>query len=499
MKKVTEMSWVKDFREFANDTSAHGVKYIFEGRYKLVKLLFLVTWLGFSIYACHVIITSIVRFVEKPTSTKYEVIQDDSEGRPERIEFPTISVCSMNKVRKSYLEAPENEAIREYYEVVDKYNVSLVKDLAKRFKNSDDPLHSIKDMTYEELIRNGGPNPDRLLKCTQRAKYCHELPAFNGRDVSVMENSMTGNCWRVNPEGRLMGKMGDYGAMKLMFWADVQDYSARTADVENQGFVVAFHDNSTYGSTMTAGFLMSPGTYYKADLRRKQEIRNRDKIESCNASLTENTYGAYNEGSCALECKDEALHKACGCTNVVPPLNNGKYKSCTLEQWVDCGLAVYKEWFHNFTDTDRADQLCPCQIQCEEVRYEAQISSSSISPAFAEKLFPSVQPIISQPQYGYSNPDFNILYNTTQDILDNVMVLEVLFTSMRTNEIKEIISYGLSNLLGDIGGVLGLFLGASLFTILEVFQFVFFSISKYCFDKGQPKHDSLTNGDKLSI
>ena len=28
---------------------------------------------------------------------------------------------------------------------------------------------------------------------------------------------------------------------------------------------------------------------------------------------------------------------------------------------------------HNFTDTDRADQLCPCQIQCEEVRYEAQV------------------------------------------------------------------------------------------------------------------------------
>ena len=49
----------------------------------------------------------------------------------------------LTQVKKSYLEAPENEAIREYYEVVDKYNVSLVKDLAKRFKNSDDPLHRL--------------------------------------------------------------------------------------------------------------------------------------------------------------------------------------------------------------------------------------------------------------------------------------------------------------------------------------------------------------------
>ena len=33
------MSWVRDFREFANDTSAHGVKYIFEGPYK-VRVLY---------------------------------------------------------------------------------------------------------------------------------------------------------------------------------------------------------------------------------------------------------------------------------------------------------------------------------------------------------------------------------------------------------------------------------------------------------------------------
>ena len=49
-------------------------------------------------------------------------------------------------------------------------------------------FHSIKDMTYEELIRNGGPNPNRLLKCTQRAQYCNQLPAFLGREVSVMVN-----------------------------------------------------------------------------------------------------------------------------------------------------------------------------------------------------------------------------------------------------------------------------------------------------------------------
>jgi len=165
---------------------------------------------------------------------------------------------------------------------------------------------------------------------------------------------------------------------------------------------------------------------------------------------------------------------------------------------VKCGLPQYMEWYGNYTDTDRASKFCTCSTACKETRYEAQISSSSVSPAFARSIFPFVQPVISEPQHGFSNPEFNILYNTTDDILKNVMVLEVLFTSMRTSEIKEIINYDMSNLLGDIGGVLGLFLGASLFTILEFFQFVAFSIAKYCCNLGKPKHSPI-NGEKEPI
>ena len=32
------MSWIKDFREFANETSAHGVKNIFEGPNKVILI-----------------------------------------------------------------------------------------------------------------------------------------------------------------------------------------------------------------------------------------------------------------------------------------------------------------------------------------------------------------------------------------------------------------------------------------------------------------------------
>ena len=45
------------------------------------------------------------------------------------------------------------------------------------------------------------------------------------------------------------------------------------------------------------------------------------------------------------------------------------------------------------------------------------------------------------------------------------------------------VTYTSANLLGDIGGVLGLFMGASVFTLIEFVQLLFFAIQKNCFKK----------------
>jgi len=493
------MSWVKDFREFANDTSAHGVKYIFEGPLKILKMFFLLTWLAFSIYASYVIVISIVKFVGKPTGTKYEVIVESAVGdKPQRIKFPTITICSQNKVKKSFLDDPANAELKEYHRIIDKYDQGEAEKLAKRFADPSDDMNKIKNITYEELIADGGPNLDRLLDCSQRAVRCNMLSAFEKSDVAIMENSITGRCWRVNPDGNLMGKMGDYGKLKLLMFADIQDYSETSTLSEAQGFTVAFHDNNTFGSTLSSGFLMSPGTFYKVDLRLKKETFEPPPGGSCNASIGETLYGAYTEGSCILQCKDEYLREACGCVNVVPPLDHdGIYRSCTLEEWTTCGLPTYMEWYNKFTDAESTEPFCSCQTACEETRYEAQVSSSTVSKAYAKSILPGVAPIMQ----GFSNADLGIEYSTVDDIVDNLMVLEVLFTSMQTSEIKQMVTYVFANLLGDIGGVLGLFLGASLFTILEFLQFVFLSIGKYCcnWGRGKKDEDDLMMSEKQAL
>ena len=56
-------------------------------------------------------------------------------------------------------------------------------------------------------------------------------------------------------------------------------------------------------------------------------------------------------------------------------------------------------------------------------------------------------------------------------------MIQIIFGSSHITDVQEDLAYDFDNLLGDIGGVMGLFLGASLFTIME-FITLFVSLLK---------------------
>ncbi|XP_063686958.1 acid-sensing ion channel 4-A-like [Bolinopsis microptera] len=108
-----------------------------------------------------------------------------------------------------------------------------------------------------------------------------------------------------------------------------------------------------------------------------------------------------------------------------------------------------------YVDHKREDQICHCYPACKEVFYKASLSSSILSKFYAKNHVEIL------PQG----------YGTVEDVADNLVVIDILFSTTQETEITELVSYGWGNFLGDVGGVLGLFLGASAFTLIE---FVFF-------------------------
>ncbi|KAF6085367.1 acid sensing ion channel subunit 3 [Phyllostomus discolor] len=55
---------------------------------------------------------------------------------------------------------------------------------------------------------------------------------------------------------------------------------------------------------------------------------------------------------------------------------------------------------------------------------------------------------------------------------ENVLVLDIFFEALNYETVEQKKAYEVSELLGDIGGQMGLFIGASLLTILEILDYL---------------------------
>lgn len=56
--------------------------------------------------------------------------------------------------------------------------------------------------------------------------------------------------------------------------------------------------------------------------------------------------------------------------------------------------------------------------------------------------------------------------------------IEVIYTSDIVEEIEDFLTYKVQNFVADVGGLLGLFLGCSLLSLVEIFYFIFSALTK---------------------
>ncbi|KAG5831865.1 hypothetical protein ANANG_G00284610, partial [Anguilla anguilla] len=156
-------------------------------------------------------------------------------------------------------------------------------------------------------------------------------------------------------------------------------------------------------------------------------------------------FPVYSVTACRIDCETRYIVENCNCRMVHMP---GDSPFCTPEQYKDCAepaLATLSEENNN----------CLCRTPCNTTRYNKELSMvkipSKTSARYLEKKFNKSEKYIS----------------------DNILVLDVFFEALNYETIEQKKAYEVAGLLGDIGGQMGLFIGASILTILEVFDYAY--------------------------
>ena len=98
----------RKFMKYIESTPTHGVVHIFTGKSIIRRLFWLLIVLVAAGYCLYNISDRIRYLSSNPTSTTTSLVQQAS------LEFPAVTICNLNSVKRSYLETVDVSALTNF-------------------------------------------------------------------------------------------------------------------------------------------------------------------------------------------------------------------------------------------------------------------------------------------------------------------------------------------------------------------------------------------------
>ncbi|BFY97650.1 hypothetical protein BsWGS_00690 [Bradybaena similaris] len=317
---------------------------------------------------------------------------------------------------------------------------------------------------------------------------------FNGYQCSpanftYFHSYKYGNCYTFNSKfanstelyTRFPGP--EYG-LRLELFLDQQNYVANLAT--EAGFRVLVHRKGTMPFPEDEGISIMPGRSTSIGMRQVSFTRLPPPHGVCSdTSQTTNYYEKYmgteyTKLACLKSCYQDLILKNCNCS--VPlyyVLENTTICNMTDLITEICVSLVY---VYQGESLEKCDKMCP--IPCNDTRYELSVSMA-IWPSQSYQSF-------LQLKLGQTN----VKYMETNDSESEFTKLQIYFQDLIYEHVEQQKAYESMNLISDLGGQLGLWLGLSAITIGEICSFLFGvgrSLSYKCWgNKTMPIQDDLT-------
>ncbi|XP_033609232.1 sodium channel protein Nach [Cryptotermes secundus] len=470
--------------DFCKATSFHGLKYITEERRHWIERTLWTFMCTIGLAGATILINKVwTQYSTSPTITSVESTHFPIWNIP----FPAVTVCQVNKVHLSAAVALYREEFtkilteKEYWAFVSQMAEIIQPEGVDMFQMDLEHIHAVlRNRSYdmESLMMRVSltqPCSSLLIKCKWRGEVtsCSDLFTMHKTDAGYCcsfnyhppgaPNGKNGVPLRVNGAGYLAG-------LSMLIDPRLEDYYA--ALFSFYGIQVLVHANQDYPEISARGILLSPrkeaflqvsaaATYSTREVRALSKEQRQCLFED-EQSLGNSSgdAGGYSYSNCLVHCRMEHMNKLCHCAPYFYPTGNDT-KLCGLTD-VAC-LADHRRVFNNLRspnfvpgldDNDNAMQ-CECHPTCTDVTYSTEISESN--------FFKS--------EYDQTN-----FFKEVP--ITNHSILHVYFKDLSVLRFRRDVIYSWNDLLASFGGIVGLTLGSSLLSFVELLYF--FTVRPAC-------------------
>ncbi|XP_046584885.1 acid-sensing ion channel 3-like [Haliotis rubra] len=352
---------------------------------------------------------------------------------------------SEEKMRPAFADSISMQGLQP---ILDPSSGLCRKSLSK--KNSSPPFDGLDFTPYHQpglweafYSVNGHKPNDTIKQCRWEVGDC-------GIENFTTTFTDFGFCFVFNGDGRLKARNSgrDYG-LRLSLNTQQEEYLRSFADHYGAGFKVAIHPYGLPPILSEKGISVGPGfhTSLAVDISK---LKNADaSVSKCGSKeLKHYRDTPYSIQACRQECLSDYVVSKCGCKEVFMKRNDTLI--CDPPELFSCVYPSIDDYVKNVNKD--CEKSCPGP--CSTFIYDTTPSAAPLSEYFLEEYS----------HYKGHNASY---------WRKNFVELEIYLTSMSYQYIEKRLSYTLLDLLCDVGGALGLLLGASFLTVLEIIDFVF--------------------------
>ncbi|CAF0767303.1 unnamed protein product [Adineta ricciae] len=460
-------------KEFSFNTSMHGIPGIARSESLLNRAFWSVSFLIFTGIMLYFVVQSIITYFNYPTQTSVSF----SDEWPQN--FPAVTICNNSPFMYDSFIGP-------FLNYTNSLNLTHTNDTTVL---SSQQARYIRDFLIYKLNRNESvtdffyPLESILIKCI-----------FNGISCSVNDfiqfvSPVYGSCYTFNAKvdhinNGTIHQCGDYGGVGLLelgLYTHNHQYVPFVND--DVGIVALVHDNTKLPAIDIIGSKLAPGRKYRLNYRKRTNTLLPTPYTTCTDETTERLQIIFDQyvgvkydyvqELCFRVTLQTYTYEQCGCISplqwafryiLVPGTNRiVQAPLCNISDPCYTEAAIRTQGPNPPSPTFDLN----CGLECTTNEFVVRLSSSLAPTSW---YMDEVKSFVESSSIRLSK---NWSTNWAAEIGRNYVGIEVVTESTKVEVYTQQASLSRVDVLSNIGGQTGLWIGISFLSLMEIAEMVF--------------------------
>ncbi|XP_077992375.1 epithelial sodium channel subunit alpha-like [Glandiceps talaboti] len=418
-------------------------------------------------------------------------------------DFPAVTICNLNPFKNSKAQANQEilnllssnstsrrrrNAARNKRSSSSNSNYTNWETMSLDYESFDSNFETmlfvydtVASLNYSDRMLLGHEINDMLIDCTWKGYPC------GPSNFTRFYNYMYGNCYTFNSgdSGSLVqtNKPGPLYGLSLKLYVEQDEYIHSIR--ESAGIRVLIHSQDVMPFPEDNGFSISPGQETNVGIRKLSISRQPYPYGECKDTETginifTEFFGVdYSQQACEKDCYLQHVIDQCGCVDYRFNYHN-TYNVCRH------GDATHATCIDRTEDDYNSGKLTPCSNFCTESCTETSYRTRVTSSLWPNKNY---KPQIIQEVKQISSSLNTMVGMDSSFAENNLCKLNIYYEEFNFEAITESPKYEEEDLLSDLGGQLGLWIGMSFISVFEFLEF--------CYDVCRWLHYKLSNRSRI--